>query len=69
MVEQSFSVSAINDASINLDTMDMVPLNSQAIGNQNNGPVSSGQIHVLHAMQKSNLGDERISLGSLNEVE
>lgn len=69
MAERSFEVSAINDASMNLDTMDMVPLNSQATGNPNNGPASSGQIHVLHAMQKSNLGDERISLGSLNEAE
>lgn len=55
IVDRSFSQSAIG-ASLEGDML-------------NQGPLTSNRILVLQGMQKSNMGDERISLGSLDEVE
>ena len=47
----------------------MQGLDSQPTTILNNGPVSSNRFLVLQGVQKSNLGDERISFGSLNEMD
>lgn len=76
MVDRSFSQSAIG-ASVAGDDAELgggLPTQqtgAQTMTNLISEPVSTGhgQIQVFHGLQRSNLGDERISLGSLDEVE